>query len=68
MKIVNNTNLPYKVIGQVIDDYLKENWGSTSYIGKVEAMTIDYKDVIYKVQVRYLKKYVEWRFQKYESN
>lgn len=65
MKIVNNTNLPYKAIGQVIDEYLEMNYGSTSYVGKVEVMTIDYKDVLYKVQVRYLKKYVEWRFEKY---
>ena len=33
---------------------------------KIETFTIDYKDNLYKVQIRYLKSFVEWRFMYYE--
>lgn len=67
MKIINEVNLPYKVIGQVIDDYINDGRQITIYYGKTELFTIDYKDILYRVQVRYLKRYVEWRFIKYEN-
>ena len=66
MKIINEAGLPYKIIGQVIDDYINMGADETIYTGKVEAFTIDYKDILYKVQIRYLKSYVEWRFMNYE--
>ena len=62
MKIINEAGLPYKIIGQVIDDVINRGEDETIYTGKVEAFTIDYKDNLYKVQIRYLKKFVEWRF------
>lgn len=67
MKIINEVNLPYKVIGQVIDDYINDGRQITIYYGKTELFTIDYKDILYRVQVRYLKRYIEWRFIKYEN-
>ena len=67
MKIINNPCLPYKVIGQVIDDYIERNYADTCYYGKIEYFTIDYKDKLYKVQIRYLKSYVEWRFDYYDE-
>lgn len=66
MKIINDAGLPYKIIGQVIDDVINRGEDETIYTGKVEAFTIDYKDNLYKVQIRYLKSYVEWRFMDYE--
>ena len=66
MKIINEAGLPYKIIGQVIDDVINRGEDETIYTGKVEAFTIDYKDNLYKVQIRYLKSYVEWRFMDYE--
>ena len=66
MKIINEAGLPYKIIGQVIDDIINRGEDETIYTGKVEAFTIDYKDNLYKVQIRYLKSYVEWRFMDYE--
>lgn len=62
MKIINEAGLPYKIIGQVIDDAINRGEDETIYTGKVEAFTIDYKDNLYKVQIRYLKRFVEWRF------
>ena len=66
MKIINEAGLPYKTIGQVIDDYINMGADETIYTGKVESFTIDYKDNLYKVQIRYLKRFVEWRFMNYE--
>lgn len=62
MKIINEPCLPYKVIGQVIDEYIENNYEDTCYYGKIEYFEIQYKDKKYKVQIRYLKSYVEWRF------
>lgn len=62
--IVNNTKLPYKIIGKVIDDY-KNDFEDTLYVGKFELLVIDYKDKLYSVSVRYLKKYIEFRFENY---
>ena len=66
MKIINEVGLPYKIIGQVIDDVINRGEDETIYTGKVESFTIDYKDNLYKVQIRYLKSFVEWRFMDYE--
>ena len=66
MKIINDAGLPYKIIGQVIDDVINRGEDETIYTGKIEAFTIDYKDNLYKVQIRYLKSFVEWRFMNYE--
>lgn len=68
MKITNNTNLPYKIIGEFIDDCIKRNEVETLYYGKVDYFTIGYKDRLYKVQIRYLKRYTEWRFDYYKHD
>lgn len=62
--IVNNAKLPYKIIGKIIDDY-KNELEDTLYVGKFELLVIDYKDKLYSVSVRYLKKYIEFRFENY---
>ena len=67
VKIINEAKLPYKVIGQVIDDYLNDFRQITIYYGKTELFTIDYKDILYRVQVRYLKRYIEYYFREYKE-
>lgn len=62
MKIVNNTDLSYKQIGILIDMIMNESVGDTHYVGQVEICTLQICTKIIKVQIRYLKKYVEWRF------
>ena len=62
--IVNNAKLPYKIIGKVIDDY-KNDFEDTLYVGKFELLVIDYKNQLYSISVRYLKKYIEFRFENY---
>ena len=66
MKIENSPCLPYKIIGQIIDDYIEKNYADTCYVGKIEYFEFMYKGNKYKCQIRYLKSYVEWRF--YENN
>lgn len=67
VRIINEAKLPYKVIGQVIDNYLNDFRQTTIYYGKTELFTIDYKDILYRVQVRYLKRYIEYYFREYKE-
>jgi hypothetical protein len=64
MKIVNDTDLSYKEIGILIDLIIENNLGDTIYYGKEDEFTLKniFLDEKLKVQIRYLKKYVEWRF------
>ena len=62
MKIINETNLSYAELGLLIDNIIKSDIGSTHYYGQIELTTIEFGSHIIQVQIRYLKKYVEWRF------
>ena len=62
MKIVNDAKLPYRVIGKIIDDAMNSDYQDTIYYGKIDAFKIEYQNIKYNVQIRYLKRYVEWRF------
>ena len=62
MLIKNNTNLDYKELGSIIDLVIKENKEDTLYVGLIQVFQIQYKNKIIKIQIRYLKKYVEWYF------
>lgn len=62
MKIVNNTDLTYKEIGMLIDSIIKSSIDDTNYYGKVEWTVAEFDTHQIKVQIRYLKRYVEWRF------
>ena len=62
MKVVNKANLPYRIVGYVIDEYIANNYEDTCYYGKIEYFEFIYKDKKYKAQIRYLKRYVEWIF------
>lgn len=59
--IVNDAELPYQFIGMVIDDYLNDYEDDTFCMG----MVIDYQDKLYNITIKYLKRYVEFRFTKY---
>lgn len=62
MKIVNNTDLSYKEIGAIMDVIIEDSKEDTHYFGQTESVLIKYKDRIIRVEIRYLKRYVEWRF------
>lgn len=63
MKIVNNTKLGYKTIGNIIDHIIDMDNGDTHYYGQVKFATCELEnDTVLRIQIRYLKKYVEWRF------
>ena len=62
MKIINNTNLSYKEIGEMIDKIISTSNGYTNYYGKIEVGKVLYKGKPINITIRYLKRYVEWRF------
>ena len=60
--IVNDTDLDVMDIGNIIQ-YIQDTYPErTNYYGKVEATTIVHCNKEYKIQIRYLKNYTEWRF------
>ena len=61
MKIINNTNLSYKEIGEIIDEIINTSKEDTNYYGKVEVGKVLYKGDPINITIRYLKRYVEWR-------
>ena len=61
--IINDAELPYQFIGKVIDNYLNDYEEDTFCVG----MVIDYKNKLYNIQIRYLKRYVEFRFAEMED-
>lgn len=61
MKIINNTNLSYKEIGKIIDEVMQTK-EDTNYVGKIEVGKILYKGKSINITIRYLKRYVEWKF------
>lgn len=62
IKIINNTDFFYKEIGEIIDNISWTYRGETNYVGKITYMKIKYKRQKIKIQIRYLKKSVEWSF------
>lgn len=62
IKIINNTDLFYKEIGEIIDNISWTYKNETNYIGKIDYLKIKYKRQNIKIQIRYLKKSVEWSF------
>lgn len=60
--IVNDTDLDVRDIGNIIQSIQEAYPAKTNYYGKVEATTIIHCNKEYKIQIRYLKNYVEWRF------
>ena len=62
MKIINNTNLSYKEIGEIIDEIISASKGNTNYVSKIEVGKVLYNGKPINITIRYLKRYVEWRF------
>lgn len=65
MKIINDSELNYQTIGQLIDRIMKYP-DDTHYYGQIEEyqfiLMIENKKVIITVFVRYLKRYCEFTF------
>ena len=60
--IINKTDLSYRRIGEIMDLIIKEGKEDTIYYGKVEWSRVKAGDIVIDVQIRYLKRYVEWIF------
>ena len=62
MKIINDTDLSYGIIGLMIDKIIENGKDDTHYFGQIQVVGMQVQDREIKVQIRYLKRYVEWRF------
>ena len=62
MKIINDTELQYTTIGKIIDLIMEKDEGDTHYFGQVQVATMEVGMKKIRVQIRYLKRYTEWRF------
>lgn len=63
MKIINNTDLSYSTIGLIIDEIMDKNKGNTNYYGKEEWCKVEVAMKKIRVEIRYLKRYIEWKFE-----
>lgn len=59
IKIINNTDLYYQEIGEIIDNI---NWDYKKEIKEQFHITIKYKRRHVEIYIKQMKKYVEWRF------
>ncbi len=62
IKIINKTDLYFQELGEIIDNIQWDNRGDTNYVGKIDFIRIKYKRKFINIQIKYLKKSVEWRF------
>ena len=62
MKIINNTDLSYSTIGLMIDNIIENGKEETHYFGQVQVAIMEVAMKKIKIQIRYLKRYTEWRF------
>lgn len=68
MLIKNNTSLNYQTIGNIIDKITTENIEDTHYFGQVQWCQMNVYGKTINVQIRYLKRYVEWYFKEIKEN
>lgn len=68
MKIINKTDLTYKDIGMIIDGIINSSQGDTCYVGKKDCFFVGTSKGTIKVQIRYMKRDVEWTFTKVGEN
>ena len=62
MKIINDTDLSYAELGLIIDHILKKNIADPHYVGKEEVIFVDFGSKTIKIEMRYFKRFIEWRF------
>lgn len=60
--IINNTDLNYEDIGIIINQFSKR------VVNSIDILIIKYKHKKFLLQIRNLKNYLEWRFEKYDTN
>lgn len=66
-RIVNNTDLYYKELGEIMDNISWSNKGNTIYYDKEDLVRVIYKRRKIEIKIRYLKTFTEWKFDFYED-
>lgn len=62
IKIINNTDLNYEDVGIILNQFSKRA------VNSMDILIIKYKHKKFLLQIRNLKNYLEWRFEKYDTN
>ena len=67
--IINETDIPMEYIAKTMAQIQRDNIDDTNYYGKTDIYRFisNYDNKSYICQIRYLKRYVEWRFISNES-
>lgn len=67
--IINETSIPMEYIAKTMAQIQRDNVEDTNYYGKIDIYRFisNYDNKSYICQIRYLKRYVEWRFISNES-
>lgn len=66
-RIVNNTDLFYKELGEIMDNISWSSKGDTIYYDKEDLIRVIYKRRKIEIKIRYLKTFTEWKFDFYED-
>lgn len=66
-RIVNNTDLFYKELGEIMDNISWTSKGDTIYYDKEDLIRVIYKRRKIEIKIRYLKTFTEWKFDFYED-
>lgn len=66
-RIVNNTDLYYKELGEIMDNISWTTKGDTIYYDKEDLVRVIYKRRKIEIKIRYLKTFTEWKFDFYED-
>lgn len=66
-RIVNNTDLFYKELGEIMDNISWTNKVDTIYYDKEDLVRVIYKRRKIEIKIRYLKTFTEWKFDFYED-
>lgn len=67
-KIKNVANVPYEIIGALIDNYLEIVKGKEYEQGWLQYWEFEYKKESYTIYIKYLKKYRQWIIVKNDEN
>lgn len=62
IKIINNTDLNYEDVGIILNQFSKR------VVNSMDILIIKYKHKKFLLQIKNLKNYLEWRFEKYDTN
>ena len=62
IKIINNTDLYFQELGEIIDNIQWDDRGDTNYVGKTTHLTVKYKRKHVEIEIEIMKQCSKWTF------